>query len=222
VIVSAEIDTNGLVKALGVAAAYSSRTTVEVINGACRDIIFKASAQTKKADPKRIEADLTRSVYTITQSKTGRTLKKAKTGYQAALIVYKIVNKKRASRGLPGIAGQTMGQEATKFIKRRMNASGYIAYAGWNNALIAFGGRGFGTGKMKKRAAPADFGPAYSNADRGFGRPARIGDMIAEMANRATKAFEISGALVQRIVYEKQYDIVRHVNEKLAAKYRTL
>lgn len=221
-IVSAEIDTRGLVQALGIAAAYSSRTTVEVINGACRDIIFKAAAATKKADPKRIEADLTRSVYSITQSKTGRILKKPKTGYQAALIVYKIVNKKRASRGLPGVAGQLMGQEAAKFIKRRMNASGYIAYAGWNNALIAFGGRGFGSGKIKKKASPAEYGPAYSNAERGFGRPARIGDMIAEMANRATKAFEISGPLVQRIVYEKEADIIRHVNEKLTAKYRTL
>lgn len=221
-IVSAEIDTSGLVKALGVAAAYSSRTTVEVINGACRDIIFKASAQTKKADPKRIEADLTRSIYVITQSKTGRALKKPKTGYQAALIVYKIVNKKRADRGLPGVAGQVMGQEAAKFIKRRMNASGYIAYAGWNNALIAFGGRGFGSGKIKKKATPNEYGPAYSNAERGFGHPARIGDMVAEMANRATKAFEISGPLMQRIVYEKQADIVRHLEEKLGKKFKEL
>jgi hypothetical protein len=213
--VSAEIDVSGLVKALGLAAAHSSRTTVEVINGACRDIIFKSAAQTKKADKGQIERELTRAVYTVTKSATGRLLKKPKRAYQAAELVYKLVNQKRAKDGQRGIAGKEMGQEAQKFIKKRMNASGYIAYAGWNKALIAFGGRGFGTGKTGKIQE-------NSKAARGFGRPARVEYMIAEFVNRATKAFEIGGAVTQRIVYEKQADIVRHVEQKLAAKFRTL
>lgn len=213
--VSAEIDVSGLVKALEFATQYSSRTTVEVINGACRDIIIRSAQETKKADKGKIQRELTRQVYTVTKSTTGRLLKKPKTAYQAAELVYKLVNQKRAKEGLRGIAGQQMGREAEKFIKKRMNASGYIAYAGWNKALIAFGGRGFGTSKTGKIQT-------NSFAAHGFGRPARIENMVAEFINRATKAFEIGGAVTQRIVYEKQADIVRHVDQKLAAKFREL
>lgn len=211
--VSAEIDVKGLVKALQVAAAYSSRSAVEVINGACRDIIIKSAMQTRKADKGRIERDLTRAVYTVSVAKSGRILKKPKQAFQAAEIVYKLVNKKRALAGQRGIAGQQMSQEATKFIKKRVNASGYIAYAGWNKALMAFGGRGFGrtkTGKIQEN----------SFAARGFGHPARVERMLAEFVNRATMAFEIGGATTQRIVYEKERDIIAHVEQKLGRAFR--
>lgn len=213
--VSVDIDVSGLVKALELAAQYSSRTASEVINSAARDIIFQSAAKIRKADKNKITQDLSRQIYTVTTSKTGRILKKAKTLYQGSELVYRIVNAKRKARGEAGIAGQQMSQEAQKLIKRRLASVGYIAYAGWNKALIAFGGRGFGTGKTGKINE-------NSKAARGYGRPAIPEVLLAEFVNRATKAYEIGGLVTQGIVDQKQADIIRHVEEKLRDRFRRL
>jgi hypothetical protein len=213
--VSAEIDLRGLNKALEAAIAVSSRSASEVINSAARDIIFTSAQRTKKADKQKIQAELTRRIYTVTTSKTGRLLKKPKTVYQASELVYRLVNAKRKQKGEHGIAGQEMGQAAQKEIKRRLNAVGYIAYAGWNKALIAFGGRGFGTGKTGKIQS-------NSYAARGYGRPAWPQTLAAEFANRAKNAFEVGGAVTQAVVREKEADIYRHLESKLAGELRRL
>ena len=213
--VQAIIDLSGLNKALEAAIAVSSRDASEVINSAARDIIFLSAQQTKKANKQKIESELTRQIYTVTKSKTGRVLKKPKTLYQASELVYKIVNAKRRKHGQHGIAGREMSQEAQKEIKRRINAIGYIAYAGWNKALIAFGGRGFGTGKTGKIKE-------NSYAARGYGKPAWPQTLQAKFANRATRAFETGGAVTQRIVYQKEADIIRHLDAKLAGDLRKL
>ena len=211
--VSAEIDLRGLNKALEAAIAVSSRSAAEVINSAARDIIFKSAARTKKADKHKIETELTRAIYTVTLSKAGRVLKKPKRLYQASELVYRIVNAKRAKAGQHGIAGQEMGQAAQKEIKQRLNAVGYIAYAGWNKALIAFGGRGFGSGKTGRIKE-------NSYAARGYGRPAWPQTLAAEFANRAKNAFEVGGAVTQSVVREKESDIYRHLDEKLTGDLR--
>ena len=213
--ISAEIDLRGLNKALEAAIAVSSRSAAEVINSAARDIIFKSAERTKKADKHKIESELTRSIYTVTQGKSGRILKKPKRMYQASELVYRLVNAKRKMKGQRSIAGQQMSQAAQSFIKRRMNSVGYIAYAGWNKALIAFGGRGFGSGKTGKIKE-------NSRAARGYGRPAWPQMLLAEFANRATHAFEVGGAVTQTIVTEKEADIYRHLESKLADQYRKL
>jgi hypothetical protein len=212
--VAAVIDLSGFNKALKAAIEVSSRDASEVINSAARDIIFLSAQQTRKANKQKIESELTRRIYTVTKSKTGRVLKKPKTLYQASELVYKIVNAKRRKHGQHGIAGREMSQEAQKEIKRRINAIGYIAYAGWNKALIAFGGRGFGSkvGKIKEN----------SYAARGYGKRAWPQTLQAEFVNRATRAFEIGGAVTQRIVYQKEADIIRHLESKLAGDLRKL
>jgi hypothetical protein len=212
---SAEIDLRGLNKALEAAIAVSSRSASEVINSAARDIIFKSAQRTKKADKHKIEAELTRAIYTVTKGKSGRVLKKPKRLYQGSELVYRIVNAKRKKAGQHGIAGQEMSQAAQKEIKRRINAVGYIAYAGWNKALMAFGGRGFGTGKTGKIKE-------NSYAARGYGRPAWPQTLLAEFANRATHAYEIGGMVTQNIVREKEADIYRYLEAKLAGEYRKL
>lgn len=211
--VAAEIDLRGLNKALEAAIAVSSRSASEVINSAARDIIFKSADRTKKADKHKIESELTRTIYTVTVSKKGRLLKRPKKMYQASELVYRLVNAKRKTKGQRSIAGQEMSQAAQTFIKRRMAASGYIAYAGWNKALIAFGGRGFGS-KMKIQG--------NSLAARGYGRPAWPQALLAEFANRAQNAFEVGGAVTQTVVTEKEADIYRHLDSKLTDEYRKL
>jgi hypothetical protein len=206
---------SGLQKALEAAIAVSSRSASEVINSAARDIIFTSAQQTKKADKHRIESELTRRIYTITKSKTGRILKKAKTVYQGSELVYLLINAKRRQKGEHGIAGQEMSQAAQKEIRRRLNSVGYIAYAGWNKALIAFGGRGFGAAKTGKVNA-------NSYAARGYGRKASMQHLQAEFANRATHAFEIGGAVTQRVVNQKEAGIYRHLEQKLAGEFQKL
>lgn len=213
--VSAEIDLRGLIKALDTAIVYSSRDASDVINGAARDIIFTSAQETKKADKHRIESELTRAIYTVTKTKTGRLLKKPRQMYQASELVYRIVNAKRRKKGERGIAGREMSQEAQKEIKRRINAIGYIAFAGWNKALQAFGGRGFGTGKTGKIKE-------NSFAARGFGRRADPGRLEAEFVNRATHALEIGGAVTQSVIYRKEADIYRHLETKLGADFRRI
>jgi hypothetical protein len=213
--IKAEIDLSGLERALKAAIAVSSRSAAEVINSTARDIIFESARATRKADKHRIQTELTRAIYTVTTSKSGRILKKPKTLYQASELVYRIVNAKRRKAGQHGVAGQQMSQAAQKEIKRRLNAVGYIAYAGWNKALMAFGGRGFGTaktGKIKEN----------SHAARGFGRPAWPQTLLAEFANRATNAFEVGGAVTNAVVSEKEADIYRHLENKLAGDFRRL
>lgn len=211
----AEIDLSGFQKALEAAISVSSRSAAEVINSAAREIIFNSAEETKKANKHRIESELTRAIYTVTKTKGGKILKKPKTLYQASELVYRIVNAKRRKRGEGGIAGRKMSQEAQKEIKRRINAIGYIAYAGWNKALIAFGGRGFGTGKTGKTKET-------SFAARGFGKRAAAEHLEAQFVNRATNAFKIGGAVTQRVVYEKEADIIRHLDSKLSGEYRKL
>jgi hypothetical protein len=213
--ISAEIDLSGLQKALQAAIAVSSRSASEVINSAARDIIFTSAQRTKKADKHKIEQELSRNIYTLTKSKTGRVLKKAKRVYQASELVYRLVNAKRRQKGEHGIAGKEMSQAAQTFIKRRMASVGYIAYAGWNKALIAFGGRGFGTAKTGKVNA-------NSYAARGYGRKASMQRLEAEFANRATHAFEIGGAVTQSVVQQKEADIYRHLESKLNGELRKL
>jgi hypothetical protein len=213
--VSAEIDLRGLNKALEAAIAVSSRSASEVINSAARDIIFTSAQRTKKADKQKIESELTRRIYFVTKGKSGRVLKKPKKLYQASELVYRLVNAKRRAKGQRGIAGQEMSQAAQTLIKRRMAAVGYIAYAGWNKALIAFGGRGFGTGKTGKIQE-------NSYAARGYGRPAWPQTLNAEFANRATNAFEIGGAVTQSVVSEKEAAIYRHLESKLAGELKRL
>ena len=212
---SAEIDLTGLNKALEAAIALSSRSASEVINSAARDIIITSAQQTRKADKHKIESELTRRIYTITQTKTGRLLKKPRAVYQGSELVYRLVNAKRRQKGEHGIAGQEMSQAAQKEIKRRLASVGYIAYAGWNKALIAFGGRGFGTAKAGKTNE-------NSYAARGYGRKASIEHLQAEFVNRATHAFEIGGAVTQRVVREKEADIYRYLESKLTSDFRKL
>ena len=206
---------SGLNKALEAAIALSSRSASEVINSVARDIIITSAQQTKKADKHKIESEVTRQIYTVTKGKSGRLLKKPKTVYQGSELIYRLVNAKRRQKGEHGIAGQEMSQVAQKEIKRRLNSVGYIAYAGWNKALIAFGGRGFGAAKTGKTNE-------NSFAARGYGHRASMQHLEAEFVNRAKHAFEIGGAVTQRVAQQKEADIYRHLEQKLAGELKKL
>jgi hypothetical protein len=89
---------------------------------------------------------------------------------------------------------------------RRIAAIGYTANVGWNNAAIAFGGRGIGG----RRAS----GKGY--AQSGYGRPAQSGSsVVAEFANTAPAAVLIGQDALQAALNDTARDMVEHADEKL-------
>jgi len=209
--IGSEIDLTEFQKALDLAATYSSRTTSEVINSACLDVIIRASREIPKADRSKMEKQLIDRIEVTTMSKSGKLLKHPKTTRHPSRLVYNIINARRRMAHLPPLVGEDMAKAAKKFMQARIRSIGYIAYAGFEKANRAFGGRGF-RGSVNER----------SKAAQGYGRKAEQGSLWAEFVNRATEAYKIGGAIVQRIVNEKSREIEAHVEQKLAKQFERL
>src|SRR5271165_6820719 len=209
--IGSEIDLTEFKKALDLAATYSSRTTSEVINSACLDVIIRASREIPKADRSKMEKQLIDRIEVTTMSKSVKLLKHPKTTRHPSRLVYNIINARRRMAHLPPLVGEDMAKAAKKFMQARIRSIGYIAYAGFEKANRAFGGRGF-RGSVNER----------SKAAQGYGRRAEPGSIWAEFVNRATESYKIGGAIVQRILNEKAQSITAHVEEKLAKQFDRL
>jgi len=208
--VSITVDTRNFEAALKDILKYTSREAAVVINSTAIEVITTAAALTKKADPEVIERKLSTGVVTRTQTKTGRLLKKPKVlAYKPAELVYMILNARQRRAGKPGLNNADMSREAQKLIRRRKAASGYTAYAGWQKALQAVGGRGFGK-------APKFEG---SSAAHGYGIKATPDKLLAKLVNTAS-AIELYGAgPLQEAINLKTEKMIARVEQKLAARF---
>jgi hypothetical protein len=189
---------------------YTSRETSVVINSTAIEVITTAAALTKKADPSAIEKKLTTGVVARTHTKAGKVLKKPKVlAYKPDELVYMILNARQSRAGKRGLTHDEMSREAQKLIKRRKAASGYTAYAGWQKALQAVGGRGFG------RAPKFD----GSSAARGYGIKATPDRLIATLVNTAS-AIELYGvAPLQEAIDQKTAKMLARIEQKLATRF---
>ena len=189
---------------------YTSREAAVVLNSTAIEVITTAAELTKKADPAEIEKKLTSGTVSRTTTKTGKLLKKPKVlAYKPAELVYKILNARQTRAGKPGLSHSEMSREAQKLIKRRKAASGYTAYAGWQKALQAVGGRGFGR-------APKFEG---SSAAQGYGIKATPEKLMAKLVNTAS-AIEIYGAgPLQEAIDRKTAAMIARVEAKLTARF---
>ena len=192
---------------------HTSRDFPTVINDTARDIIIQAAKNTYKADPSKIERQLTTGVITRTHSKAGKTLKNPKViAYKPARLVYLIIAAKLSAQGKRGLSQGEMSREAQKFIKRRKSGVGFTAFAGWQKALMAVGGRGFGSKAMQS-------GFEQSSAREGYGEKATPEQMIAKMVNTAS-AIEIYGREpLQSAINNKTTSMLKHLDEKLAKRF---
>jgi hypothetical protein len=208
--VSITVDTTRFEAALKDILKYTSRETALVINSIAIEVITTAAELTKKADPAEIERKLTTGVIARTHTKTGKVLKRPKViAYKPAELVYMILNARQRKAGKPGLNNAAMSREAQKLIRRRRAASGFTAYAGWQRALQAVGGRGFG------RAPKFD----GSSAAKGYGIKATPDKLMAKLVNTAT-AIEIYGVKpLQEAIDLKTAKMVARVEAKLAAKF---
>jgi uncharacterized small protein (DUF1192 family) len=208
--VSITVDTTRFEAALKDILKYTSRETALVINSIAIEVITTAAELTKKADPAEIERKLTTGVIARTHTKTGKVLKRPKViAYKPAELVYMILNARQRKAGKPGLNNAAMSREAQKLIRRRRAASGFTAYAGWQRALQAVGGRGFG------RAPKFD----GSSAAKGYGIKATPDKLMAKLVNTAT-AIEIYGVKpLQEAIDLKTAKMIARVEAKLAAKF---
>jgi hypothetical protein len=208
--VSITVNTTKFEAALKDILKYTSREAAVVLNSTAIEVITTAAALTKKADPAVIEKKLTTGVVARTHTKAGRLLKKPKVlAYKPAELVYMILQARQRKAGKPGLNNADMSREAQKLIKRRKSAVGYTAYAGWQKALLAVGGRGFG------RAPKFD----NSSASKGYGIKATPDKLIAKMVNTAS-AIELYGAgPLQEAIDLKTAKMIARVEQKLAARF---
>jgi hypothetical protein len=208
--VSITVDTSRFEAALKDILKYTSRETAVVINSTAIEVITTAAELTKKADPAVIEKKLTTGVIARTHTKTGKVLKKPKVlAYKPAELVYMVLNARQRKAGKPGLNNADMSREAQKLIKRRRAASGYTAYAGWQKALQAVGGRGFGR-------APKFEG---SSAAKGYGIKATPDKLMAKLVNTAS-AIELYGvAPLQEAIDRKTAAMIARIEQKLAARF---
>jgi hypothetical protein len=208
--VSITVKTTEFEAALKDILRYTSRESAVVLNSTAIEIITTAAALTKKADPAAIEKKLTTGVVARMHTKAGRLLKKPKLlAYKPAELVYMILNSRQRKAGKPGLNNAEMSREAQKLIKRRKAAIGYTAYAGWQKALLAVGGRGFG------RAPKFD----GSSAALGYGIKATPEKLFAKLVNTAS-AIELYGAgPLQQAIDTKTEKMIARVQQKMAAKF---
>ena len=200
------VDYSKFTKALSKVLETTSREIPLVLNATMIEVITTAAKLTKKASPEVIESKLSTETVSVKVSKTGKSLKNARLYFAPTPMVYKIINAKQTRDGLPGLNNAQMSVAAQGFIRRRKRAIGYTAYAGWQKALQAVGGRGFGNASAK----------LGGSIDAGYGIKADSKRMIAEAINTAS-AIEIIGgeAAVQEAINMKTERMMQHLEEKM-------
>ncbi len=116
------------------------------------------------------------------------------------LVAGRVMNKHKGEK----LSREQIKKLVRKEYARRLAAIGYTAHVGWNNAAIAFGGRGIG-----KRSS------GRGKASQGRGIKATPGHYVAEMVNSAPAASLIGERPLQQALDDVARDMVEHVGGKL-------
>lgn len=210
-----EMDTSQFVAALKKTLVYTKRDFADVINGTAIEVVTTAAKLTKKADRGDVAFSIEKAGTSVRAVKAGRQRRKhehsMKIFEKPPLLVYLILNsrQKKAHGFGHGFNNSNMSFEHAKFLKQRIASIGFNAYAGWQKALLAVGGRGFGAGRKK-----AGFKGA-SSADAGTGKKATVTDLAATVNNTAAWIEHIGRAPVEEALNLSAARMVRHLEEKL-------
>jgi len=188
---SITVDSSGFEKALKETLLRTSRVAEDVLNGTAIEVITTAAKLTPKADKASIPYTMYREV-----TNNGKSVP----------IIWLILNSRRESG--KGLNNNEMRTAAKKLIGRRVSAIGFNAYAGWQKALLAVGGRGFG-----REAKQAGF--EKSSAARGSGRKATAGNLMAIGSNTAAWIEHIGQGPLQQALDMSEARMLRHLEEKL-------
>jgi hypothetical protein len=209
---SITLDTTKFTEALKKTLLNTSRDFADVLNGTAIEVITTAAKLTKKADKGDVVFSIERAG--VASARQRRKHEHAmKVFEKPPLLVYLILNSRQKKAGGRGLNNSDMSFAHAQFLKRRIASIGFTAYAGWQKALLAVGGRGFGAGRKKA-------GFKASSADGGRGTKATPHDLMADFSNTATWIEHIGREPAQEALNLSGKRMMRHLEEKLSARAR--
>lgn len=191
-----KVDTSGFERALKDVLSRIKTDVPTAMNGHAIAVITKAAQLTPKADKGSIPYKLYSEV-----TNRGRSVP----------VIYLLINA-RAGKG-KGLNNDAMRTAAKKLIGRRVASIGFNAYAGWQNALVAMGGRGFGS-KGKKAGFEA------SSAADGKGRKATVASLVASFSNTAAWIEHIGQKPLQEALNAEEANMQKYLDRKIAETCR--
>jgi hypothetical protein len=180
-------DTSKFNEALREYMRVSSRTLQQAINTKAYYVARKATLYTHKADPTKIQSQLGGYIRVAHTTKTGRTVMRRKLSLTPsrddamAPLAALIVNKRRGSKGLPGLQGSAMAAAIRNLIAARLRSVAFIK-SGWLEAI-----RTLASLADRKGQPPIDNMARQYGAAKGSATPAAAGGdvMIATILNAA-------------------------------------
>lgn len=184
---SFQLDTNEFARAVGFVVQASGKDCAEVLNKAGLTALIggkgvKGAVQrTPKADKGRIEADMIRDK-------------------QAIRIVMS-----RAKKHGERLTRREISKRVRALIRGRKSGSGYTKGPGWNNAILAMGGRGV---RINKRFA-------NSEARHGTGEKATPTNLIARIISTAPASEKIGFRPLQDALNDTARDMIEYGERKI-------
>lgn len=189
--VSFTLNTDEFSKAVGFVVSATGKDCAEVLNRAGLTALIGgrgvkgAVKRTAKADPARIEARLF-----------------------ADKLAIKIVMSRAKAKG-ERLTRAEISKRARRLINQRKQASAYTRGPGWNNAIVAMGGKGV---KVNKRFA-------QSEARFGSGKKATANKLVARIINTAPVSGKIGLIPLQAALNDTARDMVEYGTKKLQKSF---
>jgi hypothetical protein len=142
----------------------TKKPAANIVNGALKDVAFRAMSFTPYADPGKIQAELYRDkiLIKLAVQRLVRRSGKAIIDRRGNSVLTARGRQKRYSSQITPAA---IGREATKILKRRINSS-RAARAGWIPSVRAFGGSIRGGGKLKAGSSASKGGATKATVSR--------------------------------------------------------
>lgn len=186
---SLEFDTTAFVDAVKYAFKNTKKTVAEIVNRAALVAIIGG---------KGVQGAMQR-----TPKASAAAIRDVDVGIIAAVVRRKHKGEK--------LTKNELNRLIKKEYNRRVAAIGYTANVGWNNAAVAFGGRGIG-----RRAT----GRGYASEGKGTPAPDTVADVVtAEFTNAAPAASMIGHEPLQAALNDTARDMVEHINQKMTQHF---
>lgn len=186
---SLSVNTNDIARAAIAIEAETGRSCADSLNRAAKHIVIgsKSHPGAMQLTPKASKADISR----VTDKQ----------------IAGKVVPMMRKSGRWPATTAQIA--RAVKRERARRNSSiKYLAFAGWNNAAKAVGGKGINKGITSAFSS--------SQAAKGRGTKATVSRLFAEVINTAPASERIGFAALEAAVSNAAKDLEDYLAKKLS------
>lgn len=183
--VTFQVDDSGFGQALKSIMLSTSKTIPQVLNQRAYNVAFRANRLTPSASRGKVLAKLnsydTGAVEIVAKKKGG--FKRGKKITNRAKFIYRLINRRRGRRGIPGLYGTNMEEAASRLMGMRMKGIGFIRL-GWASAMrdlnpfVSFRKSVAGTGKD---SAGLD---RRKGGRLGYATPATVARPFVDIANR--------------------------------------